>query len=64
MEAIGSFEMSVHTRSAWRHIPEDDILQNYPISRAIADSLPGLSLFLKTLKQGKILRKDDVINLL
>jgi hypothetical protein len=29
LEAIRSFEMSVHTRSTWRHIPEDGILHSY-----------------------------------
>jgi hypothetical protein len=28
MEAIRSSETSVHTRSTWRHIPEDGILHN------------------------------------
>jgi hypothetical protein len=27
MEAIRSSEISVHTRSTWRHIPDDSILQ-------------------------------------
>jgi hypothetical protein len=29
MEAISSFETSVHTRSTQRHIPEDGMLHNF-----------------------------------
>jgi hypothetical protein len=29
MEAILPSEKSVHTRSTWRHIPEDDILHSH-----------------------------------
>jgi hypothetical protein len=46
MEAIRSSEMSVHTRSTWRHIPEDGILyshrrenlKSYTMSNLITDN--------------------------
>jgi hypothetical protein len=37
IEAIRSSETSVHTRSTWRHIPEDSILQcdySFPVDAA------------------------------
>jgi hypothetical protein len=40
MEAIRCFEISVRTRSTRRHIPEDSILQHFPLINGFCDVVP------------------------
>jgi hypothetical protein len=40
MEALGSSETSVLTRTTWRHIPEDGILQTFLLILVSSDKMP------------------------
>jgi hypothetical protein len=55
MEAIRSSETSVHTRSTWRHIPEDGILHSHHCeilkSYNLSDTLYGNYMFFYLMKE-------------